>query len=711
MDMETGLVEAIGSLPISTTLTGSLARAANYARDQAHASIALEHLLLALTEDPDAIRIMSLSGVDADRLATDVSNHLGRIEDHLPPGSDHAPEVSEELKRILKGAAAASRGRRREIDGAIVLAAIVGDAKSAAAHILSSQGLNFETAIRALQAVRDTAAAEEASEPHHRPPANQADYDAASDPHASPSPTHVPVTRPQQARPAANDIIAEARSKVQARNAPAPADDEPIARDREVLGRLEIARRAYEQRQNANGSEPPAGIDDRGNGRVAPGEHHDEGPDRSMARAAYRLPVSPPVASGRPMSPRPRPIPQPQERRTPPASELMAGREQRPAPRPPSAPPLRPGPGGPPPEHWPELPPSTPPRRHAPDHGAATPAAGFAPPESPKRVDHPQTATAQGAFVPQHPGTRPHPQAPPQPPLHVPPRPHEPVPHRNPAAGSPVPSQPGPPPTLHPRQPNAGPQQTEGPPFGGGPGRPSHPGPRPQPPPPGFRPIPPPRPAAGPPQGDPRFPQSAGAPPPHLGHDQAQHPGADRIAEHELASLIPPRMTANRTTLIEIELPRAKLAELNLSNAHPGVQTLDGASGSPMAVVLRLRAPEGGFFIEPISAETQWLGMGPGATAGPPVCWRWNVTPKRSGRFPIQVLIAGRSIGPDGLATETALPGQVAEVRIRGNVAPMLLGTAKVLTAFLLGAALVFFSGPIVDFATTAIETMNGTRP
>ena len=56
------------------------------------------------------------------------------------------------MRRILEAAAAAARGgRRREINGAIVLAAIIGDGKSAAAQILSALGLTFEGAIRALQ--------------------------------------------------------------------------------------------------------------------------------------------------------------------------------------------------------------------------------------------------------------------------------------------------------------------------------------------------------------------------------------------------------------------------------------------------------------------------------------------------------------------------------------------------------------------------------
>ena len=97
--------------------------------------------------------------------------------------------VSHDVRRILEAAAAAARGsRRRDINGAIVLAAIVGDARSMAAEILQAHGLNFDNAIRALQAalapVRDV-------------------------------PAQVPVT---------DDVLARARERVQSRSAPSLRD-------------------------------------------------------------------------------------------------------------------------------------------------------------------------------------------------------------------------------------------------------------------------------------------------------------------------------------------------------------------------------------------------------------------------------------------------------------------------------------------------------
>ena len=52
---------------------------------------------------------------------------------------------------LQAAASAAQQSRRRQIDGAIVLAAIVGDGKSPAAGMLKAHGMTFEEAIRALQ--------------------------------------------------------------------------------------------------------------------------------------------------------------------------------------------------------------------------------------------------------------------------------------------------------------------------------------------------------------------------------------------------------------------------------------------------------------------------------------------------------------------------------------------------------------------------------
>src|SRR3990172_1476327 len=129
------LVDELGRIPMSPFLAATLSRAAAYADAQGHLQVTIEHLLLALTEDPEATVVLRSSNIDVGRLSADVSALLGRIEERAMDGAPRDVIISNELKRILEAAAAAaSQGRRREINGAIMLAAIVGEGRSTSAH-------------------------------------------------------------------------------------------------------------------------------------------------------------------------------------------------------------------------------------------------------------------------------------------------------------------------------------------------------------------------------------------------------------------------------------------------------------------------------------------------------------------------------------------------------------------------------------------------
>ncbi|NJO24042.1 MAG: hypothetical protein HC868_15375 [Sphingomonadales bacterium] len=140
------------SIAMSPDLNEALERAHGFAREQGHRTVTLEHLLLAFTEDVDASAVLEASNVDLVRLGTDVSGYLGRLLEDMRAENGADPTTDPELLRVLHAAVqAAQQSRRRQIDGAIVLAAVVGDGKSPAAGLLKAHGLTFEEAIRALQ--------------------------------------------------------------------------------------------------------------------------------------------------------------------------------------------------------------------------------------------------------------------------------------------------------------------------------------------------------------------------------------------------------------------------------------------------------------------------------------------------------------------------------------------------------------------------------
>ena len=142
-----------GRIARTETFAATLVRAADYAAGPMHGAVTLEHLLLALTEDEDAVGVLLGSSVDLGRLRNEVAAFIGQQQyPALPQGMRPGPDA--ELTKILTYAEAASRqSGRTEINGAIVLAAIVGEGRSMAATFLKAQGLTFQAAIKVIQQV------------------------------------------------------------------------------------------------------------------------------------------------------------------------------------------------------------------------------------------------------------------------------------------------------------------------------------------------------------------------------------------------------------------------------------------------------------------------------------------------------------------------------------------------------------------------------
>jgi hypothetical protein len=109
------------------------------------------------------------------------------------------------------------------------------------------------------------------------------------------------------------------------------------------------------------------------------------------------------------------------------------------------------------------------------------------------------------------------------------------------------------------------------------------------------------------------------------------------------------------------------------------------------AMSVRLRAPEGGFFIETASPETQWIENVLGLMADDFASWRWTITPRDRGKQRLQLLISARTVGADGLTAETALPDQVVEVKVAVNYAKTAARWAGWMTAAVIGGILARF--------------------
>jgi hypothetical protein len=165
----------------------------------------------------------------------------------------------------------------------------------------------------------------------------------------------------------------------------------------------------------------------------------------------------------------------------------------------------------------------------------------------------------------------------------------------------------------------------------------------------------------------------------------------------KLVEKIPRTMRAGVPTKIEFRVSRAELAAL--------ASGLDGRGAVyqhsivvTKVLALRLRAPDGGFFVEPASPETQWIESSLGFLNDDYASWRWTVTPRRRGRGRLQLVTSARTVGSDGATAETALPDQMIEVRIRANYLRAAMCWSGWIAAAVVG-------GVLTKFGETAWET------
>jgi len=163
---------------------------------------------------------------------------------------------------------------------------------------------------------------------------------------------------------------------------------------------------------------------------------------------------------------------------------------------------------------------------------------------------------------------------------------------------------------------------------------------------------------------DPRLHPAPQGPPP------LQQRPAPAVDTGQLVENIPRTMRAGSPELIEIRIARARLDAIADGMQGRGPQHRHEIFIT-RAMTVRLRAPEGSLRIETMSPETQWLDSSSrmGLVQDEFAAWKFAVTPERRGKARLQVAIAARTVGADGLVAETALPEQTIDIRVRVNFA------------------------------------------
>lgn len=642
----------ISQIPMSSDLGATLARGADFAGATGAPEVSLEHLLAALCDDPDAIAVLDASQINGERLKADViSRILQSGQGHHNPQDSLG--VSQDVRRILEAAAAAARGsRRRDINGAIVLAAIVGDARSNAAEILEAHGLTFDNAIRALQA-------------------------ALAPPREAPA-------RP----PVADDVLARARERVQSRATPslreimkdmprpaplAPSVSLPEIPSFEVASEQSVPLPETipaPEREREPTLEPKPGSPSPDIGAV-PEPEFDIGPPI----AADALPPGP-------SQPFPlQPVPTPSAPKEPKLPTRGAPETQ----------------GRPDPSFGPPSDVSSSPASFPPEPALPLPARPVHqnPPAGPRQEAYPFPQPSPPAT--QAPNTNPAP--PPRDILaDLPPRPQPsriqppPIPPSAPGPGGPSGARPrGPVSPQGPAQGRMGPAAQQGAPRDASIGSA---GPRPtnlnQDP--AFRPGPP-----------------IGAPAPQRPAPQTQPRKKEKRAKGapveagQLAENIPRSMRVGKTARAEVRIAKASVKALT-EGLEGGGQVWQHAVTVTKAMSVRIRAPDGGFFIESASPETQWIESNLGYSSDDFASWRFLITPQSRGWSSLQIIVSARTIGADGVAAETALPDQIVDVKVKANIGRAFARLFGWTVAAVAGGALATFGEAAMGPATALLK-------
>src|SRR6187431_3176843 len=125
------------------SLEKTLHTALQHATDRTHEYATLEHLLLALVDDPEAAEVMTACGVDLGELGTDVRQYLDQEYQSLKTEDDADPQPTAGFQRVIQRAILHVQSSGKDtVTGANVLVALFSERDSYAVYFLQQQDMS-----------------------------------------------------------------------------------------------------------------------------------------------------------------------------------------------------------------------------------------------------------------------------------------------------------------------------------------------------------------------------------------------------------------------------------------------------------------------------------------------------------------------------------------------------------------------------------------
>ncbi len=127
---------------LSRNLEQTLHRALSLAADRKHEYTTLEHLLLGLVDDPEAMTVLKACGVDIDKIKRDLTEFLDKDLAGLATDRAGDPKPTAGFQRVVQRAAIhVQSSGRDEVTGANVLVALFSERESHAVYFLQLQDM------------------------------------------------------------------------------------------------------------------------------------------------------------------------------------------------------------------------------------------------------------------------------------------------------------------------------------------------------------------------------------------------------------------------------------------------------------------------------------------------------------------------------------------------------------------------------------------
>ena len=128
---------------LSRNLERSLHQALALARERSHEFATLEHLLMSLTDDQDAVAVLKACGVGIEKLQHQLGEYLDNELNNLVVNRDDDPKPTSSFQRVVQRAAIhVQTSGRQEVTGANVLVAMFSERESHAVFFLQEQEMS-----------------------------------------------------------------------------------------------------------------------------------------------------------------------------------------------------------------------------------------------------------------------------------------------------------------------------------------------------------------------------------------------------------------------------------------------------------------------------------------------------------------------------------------------------------------------------------------